>query len=45
MLELFKYSDSDFKYTSNAIKYASTNGHISVLEWFNKNGFKKKLIN
>ena len=38
-ISLIKYmykSATEFKYTSNAIKYASYNNHINILDWFAK---------
>ena len=42
ILEWFKNSDYEFKYTENAINKASQYGHIQVLEWFKNSGYEFK---
>jgi hypothetical protein len=42
VLEWFKNSGYEFKYSAYAITAASENGHIQVLEWFKNSGYKFK---
>ena len=42
VLEWFKNSGYEFKYSEMAILYASKNGHIQVLEWFKNSGYEFK---
>ena len=42
VLEWFKNSGYEFKYSKNAINNASQGGHIKVLEWFKNSGYKFK---
>ena len=42
VLEWFKNSGYEFKYTSDAIDWASAKGHVNVLEWFKNSGFEFK---
>jgi hypothetical protein len=42
VLEWFKNSGYEFKYTEYAFYWASDNGHIKVLEWFKNYGYKFK---
>ena len=42
LLEWFKNSGYEFKYTSDAIDSASENGHIAILQWFKNSGYEFK---
>jgi hypothetical protein len=42
VLEWFKNSGYEFKYTDSAIIHASRSGHIQVLEWFKNSGYEFK---
>ena len=42
LLEWFKNSGYEFKYTFYAIDWASRNGHLRVLEWFKNSGYEFK---
>ncbi len=39
VLEWFKNSGFEFRYSELAIKWASEKGHTNILEWFQKNKF------
>ncbi len=42
VLEWFKNSGYEFKYTECAITYASSRGYVQVLEWFKNSGYEFK---